>query len=82
MNKNGTKIYLNVYDLTSINYYLHSFGLGAYHSGVQIDCLEYSFGHHEGIDFFLWYKEIGLVFLVRNQKLLSDRMWRLDKKSF
>ena len=55
MNKNGTKIYLNVYDLTSINYYLHSFGLGAYHSGVQIDCLEYSFGHHEGIDFLLWY---------------------------
>jgi len=53
MNKNGTKIYLNVYDLTSINYYLHSFGLGAYHSGVQIDCLEYSFGHHEGIEFFL-----------------------------
>ena len=34
MNKIGLKIYLNVYDLSPINYYLHSFGLGAYHSGV------------------------------------------------
>jgi len=52
MNKNGTKIYLNVYDLTQINYYLHSFGIGAYHTGVQIGYQEYSFGYHEGNYFY------------------------------
>ncbi|KAG9155999.1 hypothetical protein Leryth_012071 [Lithospermum erythrorhizon] len=36
-------VYLNVYDLTSINGYAYWFGLGVYHSGVQ----EYAFGAHE-----------------------------------
>ena len=42
------KIYLNIYDLSPANYYLHSLGLGAYHSGVQIGQIEYSFGAHDG----------------------------------
>lgn len=28
-------VYLNVYDLTSMNEYAYWFGLGVYHSGVQ-----------------------------------------------
>lgn len=30
------KIYINVYDISPLNYYLHGIGLGAYHTGVQI----------------------------------------------
>jgi hypothetical protein len=32
-----TKILLNVYDLTPHNKHLHTFGLGAYHTGVEIN---------------------------------------------
>ncbi|XP_022889746.1 deSI-like protein At4g17486 isoform X2 [Olea europaea var. sylvestris] len=37
-------VYLNVYDLTSINGYAYWLGLGVYHSGIQV---EYAFGAHE-----------------------------------
>ncbi|KAL2554882.1 PPPDE putative thiol peptidase family protein [Forsythia ovata] len=40
-------VYLNVYDLTSINGYAYWLGLGAYHSGVQVHGVEYAFGGHE-----------------------------------
>ncbi|KAI8544224.1 hypothetical protein RHMOL_Rhmol08G0279300 [Rhododendron molle] len=40
-------VYLNVYDLTSINGYAYWLGLGAYHSGVQVHGIEYAFGAHE-----------------------------------
>ncbi|KAK1436784.1 hypothetical protein QVD17_02566 [Tagetes erecta] len=40
-------VYLNVYDLTSINEYAYWFGLGVYHSGVQVHRVEYAFGSHE-----------------------------------
>jgi len=42
------KIYLNVYDLAKSNYYLHSIGLGIYHTGIQVGSVEYHFGGHEG----------------------------------
>lgn len=48
--KNGrgtVPVYLNVYDLTSINGYAYWLGLGAYHSGVQVQGVEYAFGAHE-----------------------------------
>ena len=41
------KIYLNIYDLHSLNYYLHPFGIGAYHTGVQLFDVEFAFGAHE-----------------------------------
>ena len=44
MTSNNKKIYLNIYDLSPINYYLQSIGLGAYHTGVQIGNIEYSYG--------------------------------------
>ncbi|GKA42048.1 deSI-like protein [Tanacetum coccineum] len=40
-------VYLNVYDLTSINEYAYWLGLGVYHSGVQVHGVEYAFGSHE-----------------------------------
>ncbi|XP_020206138.1 deSI-like protein At4g17486 isoform X5 [Cajanus cajan] len=40
-------VYLNVYDLTPINGYAYWFGLGVYHSGVQVHGVEYGFGAHE-----------------------------------
>ncbi|KAI4329385.1 hypothetical protein L6164_021653 [Bauhinia variegata] len=40
-------VYLNVYDLTPMNGYTYWFGLGVYHSGVQVHGVEYAFGAHE-----------------------------------
>jgi hypothetical protein len=41
------KIYLNVYDLHPLNYYLHPFGIGAYHTGIQLFDVEFAFGAHD-----------------------------------
>lgn len=43
------RIILHVYDLHEINDNLHSFGLGLYHSGVQIGGLEWTFAGGAGI---------------------------------
>uniref|UniRef100_A0A0C9S3X8 TSA: Wollemia nobilis Ref_Wollemi_Transcript_28260_1456 transcribed RNA sequence n=1 Tax=Wollemia nobilis TaxID=56998 RepID=A0A0C9S3X8_9CONI len=40
-------VYLNVYDLTPMNGYIYWFGLGVYHSGVEVHGVEYAFGAHE-----------------------------------
>lgn len=45
--KNQALLYLNVYDLTPINNYLYWFGLGIFHSGIEVHGLEYGFGAHE-----------------------------------
>ncbi|KAM3268994.1 deSI-like protein [Capsicum chacoense] len=45
--RGSVPVYLNVYDLTSINGYAYWFGLGVYHSGVQVHGVEYAFGAHE-----------------------------------
>ncbi|EPS71594.1 hypothetical protein M569_03166 [Genlisea aurea] len=45
--KSCTMLYLNVYDLTPINNYLYWFGLGIYHSGIEVHGMEYGFGAHE-----------------------------------
>ncbi|KAF8412445.1 hypothetical protein HHK36_000409 [Tetracentron sinense] len=44
---NRAQLYLNVYDLTPINNYLYWFGLGIFHSGIEVHGLEYGFGAHE-----------------------------------
>ncbi|KAK2432386.1 deSI protein [Trifolium repens] len=43
----SVSVYLNVYDLTQFNGYAYWFGLGVYHSGVQVHDVEYAFGAHE-----------------------------------
>ncbi|KAJ0961899.1 hypothetical protein J5N97_029727 [Dioscorea zingiberensis] len=42
-----THLYLNVYDLTTINNYLYWFGLGIFHSGIEAYGMEYAFGAHD-----------------------------------
>ncbi|MBA0621551.1 hypothetical protein Godav_007163 [Gossypium davidsonii] len=44
---NGALLYLNVYDLTPMNNYLFWFGLGIFHSGIEVYGLEYGYGAHE-----------------------------------
>ncbi|KAF8370224.1 hypothetical protein HHK36_031729 [Tetracentron sinense] len=44
---NRVQLYLNVYDLTPINNYIYWFGLGIFHSGIEVHGLEYGFGAHE-----------------------------------
>jgi len=41
------QILINVYDLHPINSFMYQFGIGAFHSGVEIFGTEYSFGGHE-----------------------------------
>ena len=45
----GTKVYLNVYDLSPANDCLHPAGMGLHHSGVEISGVVYSFGSGGGI---------------------------------
>nr|XP_009386047.1 PREDICTED: deSI-like protein At4g17486 isoform X2 [Musa acuminata subsp. malaccensis] len=42
-----THVYLNVYDLTPVNNYLYWFGLGVFHSGIEVHGMEYGFGAHD-----------------------------------
>nr|CAD1844941.1 unnamed protein product [Ananas comosus var. bracteatus] len=42
-----THLYLNVYDLSPLNNYLFWFGLGIFHSGIEVHGMEYGFGAHE-----------------------------------
>ena len=42
-------VYLNVYDLSNLNECLWNCGLGIYHTGIQIEDNEYSFGGIQGI---------------------------------
>ncbi|KAM7494053.1 hypothetical protein LguiB_028662 [Lonicera macranthoides] len=44
---NRALLYLNVYDLTPVNNYLYWFGLGIFHSGIEVHGLEYGYGAHE-----------------------------------
>ena len=43
------RVLLNVYDLNEANINLYPFGLGMYHSGVQIGGLEWSFAGGAGV---------------------------------
>ncbi|XP_059647707.1 deSI-like protein At4g17486 [Cornus florida] len=42
-----TPVYLNVYDLTPINGYFYWAGLGVFHTGVEVNGVEYAFGVHD-----------------------------------
>lgn len=45
----GIEVYLNVYDLNpSSNASLYNCGLGFYHTGIQLDLKEFTFGYHPG----------------------------------
>ncbi|KAE8712925.1 DeSI-like protein [Hibiscus syriacus] len=40
-------VYLNVYDLTTANDYVYWAGLGIFHTGVEVQGVEYPFGAHD-----------------------------------
>ncbi|KAF7810906.1 deSI-like protein [Senna tora] len=40
-------VYLNVYDLTTVNGYMYWAGLGIFHTGVEVYGVEYAFGAHD-----------------------------------
>ncbi|KAH7675357.1 PPPDE peptidase domain-containing protein [Dioscorea alata] len=42
----GVPVYLNVYDLTSMNDYIRWAGIGVFHCGVEVYGVEYAFGVH------------------------------------
>ncbi len=48
-NKQGTKVYLNIYDLSPANDVLYPIGFGFHHSGVEVLGVEYSFASGAGI---------------------------------
>ncbi|KAL3010585.1 hypothetical protein AAZX31_07G150500 [Glycine max] len=43
----NTPVYLNVYDLTTVNGYMYWAGIGIFHSGVEVYGVEYAFGAHD-----------------------------------
>ncbi|GAB5359198.1 hypothetical protein AAMO2058_000524000 [Amorphochlora amoebiformis] len=43
----GIRVTLNVYDLLKVNQYFHCCGIGAYHTGIEIDGVEWAYGHSE-----------------------------------
>lgn len=43
------KVYLHIYDLSPINKFLYLFGLGLYHSGLEVYGREYTFAGGAGI---------------------------------
>ena len=43
----GAEVLLHVYDLSPANQYSYEFGVGAFHSGVEVSGTEYTYGGHE-----------------------------------
>lgn len=43
----NTPVYLNVYDLTTVNGCVYWAGVGIFHSGIQVHGVEYAFGAHD-----------------------------------
>jgi len=43
----GAEVVLHVYDLSPLNSYIYEFGVGAFHSGVEVSGTEYTYGGHE-----------------------------------
>ena len=43
----GSEVLVHVYDLTPMNQYIWDFGVGAFHSGVEVQGTEYTYGGHQ-----------------------------------
>ncbi len=49
VSNNAVTVYLNVYDLHDSNKYTHAIGLGAFHTGIELNGNEYTFAGGAGI---------------------------------
>ena len=70
--KCGNPIYLKVYHLSIINYILQIFGLGLYHTTIEIENTEYSFGRTK--------EEIAGIFT--NKVGIMEKKLRLKEKLY
>ena len=57
----GTPVWLNVYHLTCLNYLLQIIGVGIYHTAIEIDSQEYSFGSTKDDIPGFYINEIGQI---------------------
>ena len=55
----GFPVYLNVYHLTVANYFIQIFGLGFFHTSLEINKIEYSFGRTIQEDSGIFYNKFG-----------------------
>lgn len=44
--KGGEPVYVNIYDMYTMNGYISALGVGIYHSGVEVHGVEYGYGGH------------------------------------
>jgi hypothetical protein len=65
-----TSVIVNVYDLFILNYTTSKFGLGAYHSGVEIFGREYSYAGHTKMG------ESGLHMMIPRVSAIPGAMYK------
>lgn len=69
-NTSASRVFVNVYDLDGNNDTLYPIGLGFYHSGLQINSEEYTFGGGSGIFCHEPKVIISLIFIYINYLLI------------
>ncbi|GLT55028.1 hypothetical protein SLA2020_281820 [Shorea laevis] len=73
-----SQVVLNVYDLTPLNNYTVWFGLGIFHSGIEVHGKEYGFGAHDfqQVEFLKWNQGVA----QNCNHFTDDITWRLTGK--
>ncbi|GKD18208.1 deSI-like protein isoform X2 [Tanacetum coccineum] len=54
MDSDDTQVFLNVYDLTPVNHYSIWFGVGIFHSGIQV-----FYGVYWSVEFEFWVSRVS-----------------------
>lgn len=53
--KNGLPVYLNIYHLSRINYMLQVFGVGLFHTTLEVGNIEFSYGRTDDENSGIYY---------------------------
>ena len=76
----GIPVYLNVYNISGVNYFFQIFGLGIFHTGVEITDREYSFGStdrdYSGV---IAIRPGSLGFQVKEKIYLGNTLYNMDE---